>query len=173
MMKRLIAYILSAVLLLSGCSKGALYSFESQQAEEGINFPKNSFTGFCLDAFDKNGDGALSNEEVRDIRTIDCSGQNLTSVYGAGKFPSLDTLICDNNNISFINLSELTRIRYLSCKGNLIEELDLRDMSLGTLICNPMDDADGNNVLQYIYLRRGQEFETLDVPDATYVIELP
>jgi hypothetical protein len=36
-----------------------------------------------------------------------------------------------------------------------------------------MNDPKGNNVLQYIYLRRGQELETLDAPDETYIIELP
>ena len=176
LMKRIAILLPLTFLLLYGCSKGVYldgkYNME-YDANSGYALPESPFNAFCLNSFDNDGDGRLTKEEIAGIRKIDCSGQNLSSVHGIGIFPALDTLILDNNNISFLNLSELKGIHYLSCKGNLIEELDLRDMSLGTLLCNPMKDPKGNNVLQYIYLRRGQELETLDAPDETYIIELP
>ena len=169
-MKRLTTFIsLTVLFLLLGCSVAEF----DRYPDNAYNLPNNSFKTFCLNAFDKNGDGSLTDDEVRDIRKINCSGQSLDSVHGIGIFPALDTLICDDNDIKSINFSELTHIHYLSCKGNLIEEMDLRDMSLGTLICNPMNDHEGNNVLQYIYLRRGQDIDNFDAPDDTYIIELP
>ena len=133
----------------------------------------SSLQAFCLTAYDGDSDGKLSQEEAAGVTKIDCSGQGITTLAGIKAFPALDTLICDNNRLQWIPFSEMPNLRSLSCKGNRITELDIRGTRLGTLRCNPMNDDTGNNLLEFVYLSRGQSLDVLDVPDDTYVIEMP
>lgn len=134
----------------------------------------SGFKAFCLENYDADADGKVTDTEIAGITSIDCSGKSIRSLEGISSFKALESLICDNNSLTSIDFSQMPRtLRSLSCKGNLIREMNLCDFPLQFLRCNPMNDASGNNVLQFIYVRQGHIFNVLDIPDDTYVIELP
>ena len=173
-MKRFFS-ILILFLILCACSKE--YDLEYYNNEDVVNgsgtAEKNDFKAFCVESFDSDGNGLVSREEAAAVESIDCSGKGLTSLDGIGAFTSLKTLVCDYNSLTSIDLSLVPTLKSLSCKGNLITVLDIRGIALDVLHCSPMNDASGNNVLRYIWLRRGQVVADLDVPDDTMLIEMP
>lgn len=148
-------------------SDGAAYSGNGSIRDSGFN-------AFCVATYDADGDGVVTEKEIEGVTSVDCSGQGITTLEGISAFKSLETLVCDNNSLTFIDFGKMPRtLRSLSCKGNLIREMNICDFPLDKLWCKPMNDASGKNVLQFIYLRVGQELSVLDVPDDTYIIDLP
>lgn len=166
-MKRIFV-ILSIILLASACSKE-----EYRPNDDLYDSPDEIFAEFCLANYDLDGDGELSTDEAFEVRSMDCSSLGISSLYGILRFRNLEALICDNNNLRVLDISGLENLKYLSCKGNQIEELDLRDSSLEYVYCSPMNDSSGHNVLQFVYVYFDQDFLELDVPEDTYVIALP
>ena len=174
--------ILFSLLMLCACSKEDFDAYqlsngEASYSDSALNGSgsagKNAFKDFCVESFDTDGNGLVSRDEAAVVESIDCSGKDLTSLDGIGAFTSLKTLICDNNALTTLDLTLTPNLTSLSCKGNLISVLDIRGIALSSLHCSPMKDASGNNVLRYIWLRRGQAVADLDVPDETLLIEMP
>lgn len=152
-------------------------------------FPDPVFTNYCLEHFDVMGpdgdvpDGVLSEYEILKVKSIDCSGLGIMDLAGIQLFANLDSLNCSDNSISYLPLNEMSDLEYLNCSGNQIDELDLYTTEVSTLYCCPMLDSEGNNILKYVYIRRGQEIEyvTKDrdkadpkrIPDETLIIAIP
>ena len=175
---------LTALFAVASCSMEENFDYEGRTdyvatnemiSSSGGGAVKDSgFKAFCLENYDADGDGSVTAEEVAGVKDVDCSGRGISSLEGISSFKALETLVCDNNSLTLIDFSKMPEtLRSLSCKGNLIREMNLCDFPLQSLRCNPMNDASGKNVLQFIYLRVGQELSVLDVPDDTYIIDLP
>ena len=175
---------LPALFAVVSCSMAESFDYEARAdyvatndmiSSSGGGVVKDSgFKAFCIENYDADGDGSVTAEEVAGVTDIDCSGRSIRSLDGISSFKALETLVCDNNSLTSIDFSKMPQtLRSLSCKGNLIRELNLCDFPLQFLRCNPMNDASGQNVLQFIYVRQGHIFNVLDIPDDTYVIELP
>lgn len=142
----------------------------------------NNFHKFCLNNFDKNGDGSLSEAEMSGVTEIDCSSQGLPDLKGLANFVNLETLKCAHNNLKELDLSANRKLRYLDCSYNFLEKLDVSATAITTLYCYPMNDANGNNLLKYLYIYRGQVIEgiTTDspskdkrIPDGTMIVSVP
>ncbi|MDO5442039.1 MAG: hypothetical protein Q4G10_00045 [Bacteroidia bacterium] len=189
-MKRFLSYFLIVPLLCS-CVK------DFSEDIHGVNVYDDTFKGdpyvdpafakYCLEAFDGSADGIkdgiLQEVEIRNVRTIDCSGLGIASLVGIEKFSSLDTLICRDNSLIVFDVTYLPSLKYLDCSGNAISELNVSCSDISTLFCCPMTDAAGRNVLGYLYIRRGQEIEYITsdrdkadpkrIPDETMIIAIP
>lgn len=142
----------------------------------------NSFLKFCLNHYDSNSDGTLSESEMSKVTVIDCTSQGLPDLKGLENFVNLETLKCAHNNLKELDLSANRKLRYLDCSYNFLEKLDVSATSITTLYCCPMDDANGNNLLKYLYIYRGQVIEgiTTDspskdkrIPDGTMIVSVP
>ena len=132
------------------------------------------FYEFCLKHFDFNGDGAVSKSELGSVKVLDCSSSGLYSLDGLEYFTSLDTLKCSNNKIKELDLSQNKNLRFLDCSYNLIQKLDISATAVSTLYCAPMDDEKGNNLLEYLFIFRGQEIEGVTYGrDAAKVRRIP
>ena len=120
---------------------------------EGVNivFEDANFKAYCVENFDKNGDGEVSTLEANDVEEINVFTENITSLSGIeafknllrlycygvydapGKLTSLDlsgnpklmTLHCYYNQIDSLNLSENVELTYLECHSNRLKTLDL------------------------------------------------
>lgn len=169
-MKRIFK-VLCIVLFVSSCSAADM--FPPSSFDDVMDIGDRKFVEFCLAQYDTDGDGLLSHDEAEEVRVLDCSSLGITSLYGIQMFSNLETLICDNNFLGALDLEGLYNLKYLSCKGNRITELDLREVTPEYVYCSPMDDAAGKNVLQVVYVYRDQDFMELDVPEGTLVISFP
>lgn len=97
-----------------------------------------------------------------------CSN-NLLSSLDVSSNLSLTTLSCHSNRLTSLDVSNNTRISSLLCYGNQIPQLDVSACaSTLTVDCNPMNNADGENVLTKLIYRSTQtKADTWDVPEGT------
>lgn len=161
-MKTRIILLLACAVAAMSCSKSEISAVPNMG-----NLPP------FLVKFDINGDGHLDLGEMSAVRSIDCSGQNIGSLDWVSAFPNLDTLICSRNPLQVVPPEIIAKLKYLDCSHDSIWELNLSRSSLKTVLCNPMTDSSGNNVLEYIYIARNQQFDRLDAPSETMVIAIP
>lgn len=151
---------------------------------KGNGSKSKTFYDFCLSNYDKDKDGTLSKEEMESVTIMDCSGEGLNDMKGLGNFTSLETLKCAHNNLKELDLSLNAKLRFLDCSYNFLEKLDVSTTNISTLYCYPMTDAAGNNLLQYLFIYRGQTIEGVTnsdrdavkdkrIPDQTTVISVP
>lgn len=101
-----------------------------------IDIPDAAFKAYCIAHFDTDKDGQVSEQEVREITTLDVSSKGIGSLQGIEKFGSLTSLNCQNNSLQTIDISALRSLKSLNCAGNQLQELDIRlTVNLESLDC--------------------------------------
>ena len=197
---RFLSAALAACMMVSALPVGAFAaapaaasteSAVSTQAEEdavaidATNFPDGAFRQYVADNFDKDKDGALNQTERNAVKEIEISNSGCTSLQGLKYFskltdllcgdnnlteldvsenPELGRLICYNNSLTSLNLNKNTKLRSLNCNNNKLTVLDLREnKSLWWLRCN-------NNCLTSLDLRNNPQIGDLQVGSQRYQI---
>ena len=95
------------------------------------NFPDAKFREYINDNIDEDGSGSLSKAEREAVTEIkvgrtDYNDTQYANLVGLKYFPNLQTLICFDNDMDELNLSENPELIYLDCsKNNLRNTLDL------------------------------------------------
>jgi Leucine-rich repeat (LRR) protein len=126
---------------------------------------------------DENGDQLITHLEAERTISLDLRSKGISSIEGIDAFINLDTLRCDSNHITELNLLNNVALRYVSCENNLVDELVvpnntminylsfsknnmtyfnaifLRDME--TLLC-------ADNVLNNLYVSNCNKLKKLD-----------
>ena len=87
-------------------------------------FPDSTFRQYIKNAFDKDRNGLLTEDEIYYIRNIHCENMNLSSVKGIEYFPELQGLWCLNNHISSWDLSGNPHLKGIWCSHNDFTSLD-------------------------------------------------
>lgn len=123
------------------------------------NFPDDAFREYLKNTFDKSGDNKLAPAE-RSTKNIDVSGgyngKKITDLKGIEFFPNLETLLCNDNQLSSLDVSENTELTWLACKGNQLTELDVRkNAQLEVLQCN-------QNQLTELDVSKNAQLKSLD-----------
>jgi len=91
-----------------------------------VNIPDENFFSALIDAgVDSNVDSMISVGEAESVHLLDLSQKEITDLTGIDKFVNLDTLMCQHNGISEIDLSACTSLKYLNCEFNNLTQLDL------------------------------------------------
>ena len=128
----------------------------STQAEEdavaidATNFPDGAFRQYVADNFDKDKDGALNQTERNAVKEIRISNSGCTSLQGLKYFSKLTDLLCGNNNLTELDVSENPELVRLICYNNSLTSLNLnKNTKLGSLNCN-------NNKLTVLDLRENK-----------------
>ena len=197
---RLLSAALAVCMMLSALPVGAFAaepaaasaeSSVSTQAEEdavaidATNFPDEAFRQYVADNFDKDKDGALNQTERNAVKEIRINNSECTSLQGLKYFskltdllcgdnnlteldvsenPELGRLICYNNSLTSLNLNKNTKLRSLNCNNNKLTVLDLREnKSLSWLRCK-------NNCLTSLDLRNNPQIGDLQVGSQRYQI---
>ena len=112
------------------------YLDESDDIDRIVNIPDAKFKAYLLSHFDTNKDGEISESEARKITNIQCSSLGISSLSGIEYFPNLNTLTCDNNNLTSLPISANTKLGSLNCYDNNITSLDVSHcVELKRLIC--------------------------------------
>lgn len=135
---------------------------EEDLAIEFDNFPDAKFRDYIKDNIDKDHSGSLSKAEREAVTEIkvgrtDYNDTQYDNLTGLKYFPNLQTLICFDNDMEELNLSENTELTYLDCsKNNLRNTLDLsKNKKLKTLICR-------NNKIETLNLENNAALEKLE-----------
>ena len=118
------------------------------------------------------GDGIAENgiilkARIGDVTFLDVRGLGISDLTGIEDFTVLETLICSNNNLSALNISDNINLESLLCSTNNISELILNEnINLETLDCsdNQIQSLDilNNSVLTSLTVS-GNQLLSLDV----------
>ncbi len=98
-----------------------------------VTIPDAAFLSALIEeGVDKNGDSLISTEEAELITYLDIAGNwdegkpgEIKDLKGIEVFVNLDTLRCNYNQISSLDLSENTSLTFLRCNENQLSSLDV------------------------------------------------
>jgi len=145
-----------------------------------INFPDTNFKNYLLYAdtstwiastevfnntippnnyckIDINNDGEIQQSEASLIRYLNLTEPNLftiTSLEGINYFNNLETLICNQQNITSLDTNQNSNLKFLNCDYNsLLTTLNIsQNLMLETLFCN-YNQLSNLNVTQNLQLK--------------------
>ena len=84
-------------------------------------------------------------------------GNNQLKDLDVSKNTALTCLTCWVNQLTGLDVSNNTALVMLECDYNNLTSLDIsKNVKLATLDCSPMDDANGKNLLDTLYIYSGQ-----------------
>ncbi len=149
----------AATILSLGAFNSTAWAKEVEINEE--NFPDENFRNYLLEYIDDgegNGDGKLSdgseNTELT-IETINVSDSGISNLKGIEYFTELSTLVCSENDLTSLSLSENKKLDLLDCSHNQLTSLDLSaNTALTELRCS-------NNSLSGLDLKKNTGLITL------------
>ena len=97
-------------------------------------FPDDAFRTYLSNNKDYDKDGYLTEEETT---FIDIWNKNIKSLEGIEKFTTMESLYCDNNQLTSLDLSKNTVLTSLGCSNNQLTSLDLsKNTVLTSLGCS-------------------------------------
>ncbi len=127
-----------------------LLRVSTQRVPENIYDPE--YVGHIPQNIDANGDGLISIEEAQAVRRIDVRSRGLGSLDGIKEFENLEILLCYNNKLKELDLSELRKLKYLLTGGNQemtslningvtsLEILNINDCNISNLEMKDLDN---------------------------------
>ena len=99
-------------------------------------FPNETFREYISTQFDSDDDGILDTAEREAVTEIDVSNKNITTLKGIEYFSKLETLYCNKNKLSSLDVSQNTALTYLDCSENQLTSLEVSDnTNLMMLLC--------------------------------------
>lgn len=131
-----------------------------------LDFPQDDRTGYAVDVShcpDLEELHIATAGSVSDLsknpkmRNLSLDYMGLTSL-DVSIFPHLVDLSCRGNQIAELDLSANPQLWRLECRDNLLRTLDVSENpSLYEFWASPMSDPYGNNLLESLYVAKGQE----------------
>ena len=132
-----------------------------------VNFPHNIFRAYISKTFDSNNDNILSNSEISAVTSIDVSDMGITNLSGIKNFTSLKYLICRENGLTNLDVSDMESLKTVYCGSNSITTLDVTGcINLRNLSCynNSLSDLDVRDLSALRYLSCGRNnLSTIDI----------
>ena len=140
------------------------------------NFPNSSFRSYVKSNYDGNKDNKLSATEIENATYIDVSYKNIDSLKGIEYLTSLITLDCRGNQLTSLNVASNTNLVELYCSENQIGSLSLsNNKELIHFQCenNALTTLNltANTKLEDVYCG-GNELTTLSINKCTLVTTL-
>ncbi len=139
-----------------------------------INFPDENFREWLTNSENINGygvDGILTPAEIADIKEIDVSQKNIADLTGINYFVVLTKLNCLRNQLTALDVSELTNLTWLCCNNNQLSALDVSGLeNLMELYClsSKLSSLDVSGLTNLTLLNcRDNMLTTLDVSGLT------
>ncbi|MCB2356836.1 Ig-like domain-containing protein [Clostridium estertheticum] len=100
-------------------------------------FTDENFKSIVYSKIGKAAPSPILESDVKDIKSLDLSGAEVSSSSGLEYFTSLTELNCSNNEIVTLDVSKNTALIALSCWGNKLTTLDVsKNVSLDILQCS-------------------------------------
>lgn len=146
---------------------------QNGKEEDEVNIHDENFRNYCLQNFDKNGDGKIMEDEVAEVTELKISSKKIQSLEGIEHFVNLAKLTCGFNQLTSLDLSHNTKLTDLKCQNNQLTSLIINGCTeLTSLTCNKNQlttlDVSGFTKLTYLSC----EVNKLDSLDVTKNTEL-
>ncbi len=140
------------------------------------NFPDAVFHEYVAACFDTDKNGILSAEEISAVTTIDVPDKGISDLTGIEHFTALETLSCQNNQLTSLDVSNNTVLWHLNCSNNKLITLDVsNNTALESLFCDLNQltslDLSNNTVLWHLDCYNNQ-LTSLDASNCTSLEEL-
>ena len=101
---------------------------------DATNFPDENFRKYIKEYFDRNNDGVV--DDIGNITYIYVGGSEIRSLKGIEFFWALESLLCDNNQLTSLDVSKNTALNDLCCNNNQLTSLDVsKNTALERLHC--------------------------------------
>lgn len=111
-----------------------------QSNAQNIAIPDINFKAYLVNnsLINTNNDSEIQQTEANIYNgLIDCSNLNITDLTGIESFINLTELSCHSNQLTNLNVSQLTNLTRLSCYSNQLTQLDVRsNTNLVALSCH-------------------------------------
>ncbi len=158
-----------------------IVTFEITGEVDGIeidstNFPDSAFSTYLSKNFDLNGDGKLSEIEIREIKEIIVYSKDITSLKGIEYFSALKNLYCPCKKLTELDITKNIELVSLDCRSNDLKTLDVsNNTALTYLSCydNQLTtlDLSNNTTLAYLDCENNQ-LTTLNLSNDINLISL-
>ena len=126
----------AALAQVSGEGENGIAVQSAGVAIDDTNFPDANFRT-VVKKFDTNQDSSLSDTEIAAVKKINCSNKGITNLKGIEYFTSLNILLCTDNQLTALDVSENTALTELDCRFNKLTALDVsKNTALTILECN-------------------------------------
>lgn len=125
--KKLSALILSLIMIITALPMTGITAFaESGVAINETNFPDKNFRAYVKKDCDKDGNGVLSDKEIKAVENISVIYKEISSLEGIEYFTALTKLNCTSNHLTSLDVSKNTALEELNCCNNKLTSLDVR-----------------------------------------------
>ena len=126
----------AALAQMSGEGENGIAVQSAGVAIDDTNFPDANFRTI-VEHYDTNKDSSLSDTEIAAVKKINCSNKGITNLKGIEYFTSLNILLCTDNQLTALDVSENTALTELDCRFNKLTALDVsKNTALTILECN-------------------------------------
>lgn len=144
-----------------------VYSAQAQS----VNIPDANFKNYLLGNTLINTDNNPSEISILEANTfngtIDCSNMNISDLTGIQAFVNLERLVCDNNQLTILDVSNNLNLMELYCSRNQLTSLNVfSNLNLWVLYCsnNNLTNLDVSNNSNLLYLEcHNNDLTGLDV----------
>ncbi|MCP4312343.1 MAG: T9SS type A sorting domain-containing protein [Bacteroidetes bacterium] len=104
---------------------------------QNVNIPNANFLAALIEkGIDTNEDGLISTTEAEVATYLDVSAKNISDMTGIESFINLDTLVCHNNQLTSLDVSNNIALESLICFTNRLTSLDVsNNIKLSKLDC--------------------------------------
>jgi Leucine-rich repeat (LRR) protein len=105
---------------------------------QNLNIPDADFKNALISVgVDINEDGEISYAEAEAITYLNFRERSISDMKGIEAFVNLDTLICDANQLTNLDVSHNTALKYLTCNANYLHSLNVsNNIDLQKLECS-------------------------------------
>ena len=127
-------------------------------AIDEAHFPDANFRNYVATEIDTDKDGFLSDSERNNVYSMYLSKKDISNLAGIEWFPNVQKLYCDNNNITSLNLSNLTKLNIVYCHQNKISGTNM-EAFINSL---PVVSGGGLYVFDFVEIETEGNFITPD-----------
>ena len=113
----------------------AAFAEDTGVAIDETNFPDANFRT-VVSEFDTNSDGVLSDAEIGNVASINCSYKDIGSLEGIEYFTAITYLDCAGNQLTALDMSNNALLTELSCSWNGLTSVNVsKNTALTELSC--------------------------------------
>ena len=122
----------SATITITAADKSAEVKVEQKGKViiPGLDIADAKFKQYLVEAFDTDKDEDISTGEAEAVTAMNPSGKGIESLSGIEFFVNLESLNCNNNSLTTLDISKNTKLTTLSCDSNKIDSLGLASNTL-------------------------------------------
>lgn len=95
-----------------------------------VQIPDKNFKQHLISlGFDLNDDGQIQASEALKVKSLYINGLQIVNIQGINSFINVEEFGCYNNRITVLDLSKLTKLKYLYASRNRISTININGLS--------------------------------------------